>query len=273
MARRYLGELRTEVTGDAPLFSADLGIQRTLPGGKVIPGKRTLYFGSMAIYRGRGDLEMLARIAAFVRNLGTERTDEFIRVRAGAVTVGGRAVLLPEPEDPRLAGFVASLVRAGGSYVADDVARIEPVLRRIHPIPLPMLVDTEDLSRFPELDRPVQRRRRQGLTELARQAMHRQPVSPDELGTGAQEPVEIGWIVFPRFVGDGADELQPAGGAQALFRFAETRLNLHVWGERALVFMRHLLEETPVSWLSVADADRAARVVLDAAPSMVEAPS
>jgi hypothetical protein len=131
-------------------------------------------------------------------------------------------------------------------------------------------MDTEDLPRFPELNRPVQRRRQKGLTELARLAAHRQPIRPDELGSApSTEPVPLRWIVFPRFGNGSEDGLHPAGGAEALFRFAETRLNLHVWGERALVFMRQLLETVPVSLLTISDPERAADLLVQTAPSMV----
>ena len=265
-----MGHLQVPATGEVPLLSADLGIERALPGGKVIPGKRTLYFGYMAIYRGRGDLEMLARLVTFVRGLATERSNEFVRVRAGAVEIAGRGVLLPAPDDLRMTALIAILVRDGAEQVADDLTRIDPVMHRLHPLPLPLLVDADHLELFPELARVPQRRRTRGLTELLRRAMHRQPISVDELqGEMASEPVPIDWIVFPKFEPGAQTRLEPFGGAAALFTFAETRLNLHIWGDRALALMRDLLNEAAVSRLTVGSIPDAARLLLEAAPRTV----
>jgi hypothetical protein len=75
--------------------------------------------------------------------------------------------------------------------------------------------------------------------------------------------------VFPEFRPGEETRLEPAGGAEILFRFAETRLNLHVWGDRTLVLMRDLLEESSVSRLVVGSLPDAARLVVETAPSMV----
>jgi hypothetical protein len=235
----------------------------------VIPGKRTLYFGTLPLYRGRGDLEMLGRLIAFVRSMATDRGNEFIRVRAGAVGIGGAAILLPTLAERGLNGLVASLVSLGAEALADDMTRIDPILHQVHPLALPLLLDPDDLALFSDLGRTPTRMRRR-ITEFQRQAMHRQPVAPQELGGAlGTEPTPIRWIVFPEFARDDETHLEPAGGAQSLFRFAETRLNLHVWGDRTLVLMRDLLEESPVSRLVVGSAGDAARLVLETAPSMV----
>jgi hypothetical protein len=213
---------------------------------------------------------MLARLIAFVRSLATDRANEFVRVRAGAAAVEGMAILLPNLGDRSLAALVAATVGRGAESLADDMTRLDPILHRVHPLQVPMLLDVEDLALFPELEREPQRMRTRGLSEFQRQGMHRQPVSAEELGgRGGHDPAPVGWIVFPEFRSGEETHLEPAGGAETLFRFAETRLNLHVWGDRTLVLMRDLLQEAAVSRLVVGSIPDAAQLVVDTAPSMV----
>jgi hypothetical protein len=271
LVSRYFSAFKTEApAAEETLFSADCGGERTLPGGRVIRGKKNLYWSGMNIFHGDGDLEMAARVISFVRNIGSEQTNEFVRFRAGAVGIGESAILFPEPESPRLAGLMALLVRRGTGYLGDDMVNLDPILRRIHPLELPLMVDVDDLALLPELERTASRVRDLNRSGFARSAMHRQPVAVEELDGRISPPAPVGWIVFPDFRDGEETRLEPAGGAEALFRFTQSRLNLHVWGERALILMRELLESVPVSRLVVGDPSAAAEIVMESAADVLE---
>ena len=95
-------------------------------------------------------------------------------------------------------------------------------------------------------------------------------MSVEDLGGAEAEPSALGWIVFPFFDEGAETRLEPAGGAEAVFRFTESLLNLHAWGHRALILIRELLDAVPVSRLVIGSAEDAADLVFSAAPNIIE---
>jgi hypothetical protein len=87
------------------------------------------------------------------------------------------------------------------------------------------------------------------------------PVPVDELGSSIASPAPVRWIVFPEFDPGAPTELQPIDAARAVFRFAESGLNLHIWGDRALVLARRLLEGAEVRRLVVGSIEEGADAV------------
>ena len=247
----------------------DCGQERRIPGGKILTGKRTLYYGTLAIYRGKSDEEMAARLVAFARDIAMQRADGYIRIRAGAVVHSGRAMILPSLPNQHLPGLVALLVRGGAPYLGDDVTYIEPVMRRVYSTGLPIRLDAEDLRHFPDLERePVSRRRRRPSPGMPT-ATPRRLLTPEEIGGSAATDAPIGWIIFPSFEEGSDSRLEPLGGAEALFRFTQGVLNLNVWTDRALLLMRELLDEVPVSKLTVGSLPDAAALLLEASPNVL----
>jgi hypothetical protein len=240
----------------------------------VVRGKRQLYYSLMRIYDGLFDDEMAARLIGFVRDWATQLTNEFVRIRAGAVLVKSGAIVLPSRPEPHLAALVGELVRGGASFLGDEVVNLDPVLRRIHPLGLPLLVDAGDVAAlFPELGREPPRRGRgePRLSADMRGITPRRVVGPDELGGTEAEPAPAAWIVLPSFEPGSETRLEPFGGAPALFEFTNAILNLHIWEDRALLLLRDVLESTAVSRLVVGSIPEAARRLLAAAPEMVKA--
>jgi hypothetical protein len=236
-----------------------------------VRGKRQLYYSLMRIYEGLFEDEMAARLIGFVRDWATQLTNEFIRVRAGAVVVDGAAVLLPSRPEPHLAALVGELVRAGSSFLADEVINVDPVRRWVHPLGLPLLIDAEDVAAaFPELGREPPRRgkREASYPEEMRGITPRRVVAANELGGAEAEPAPPVWIVLPSFEPESKTRLEPFGGAPALFGITQAILNLHVWEDRALTLMRDMLDSTAVSRLVVGSIPEAASQLLAVAPDM-----
>lgn len=270
--RRYIGRfLVEEPPGPEVVFSADCGQERTMPGGKAIRGRRKLYLGLLRLYDGRLDDEMAARLIGLVRRRATMLSNEFVRIRAGAITVNGKAVLLPGLPDPHLPTLVGVLVRSGAGFLGDEEVNVDPVLHRIHSLGLPLRIDSEDFRYFPELGREARRGRpRPPLPDHLRAHTPRRVVAPAELGGAEAGPSPAGWIVFPSFEPGEETRLQPFGGAEALFRFTQAVLNLDIWEDRALVLMRDILESTAVSTLVVGSEADAASLLMRTAPGLVE---
>jgi hypothetical protein len=229
-----------------------------------------LYRGTLSIFRGRDRREMLARLISSARDIATSHSNEFVRIRAGAVSMDGAAVLLPSTPEPHLPALVGLLVESGAAYLGDELVNLDPVLREIHSVSLPLLIDTEDLSLFSGIagERSGRRRVSRRDEAFSRGLTPRWPVSLEEVGGRDSDPTPIGGIVFPEFRPGAATEITPAGGAEALFRFTQSCLNLNVWRERALILMRELLDTTPTSRLVVGSIPEAAALLQRSAPSV-----
>ena len=136
---------------------------------------------------------------------------------------------------------------------------IDPVLRQVHPLGLPLLVAGSDISSFPELERegetPSRRtHRRPGLDP----ERWRRPVSVAALGSRDSGPVPVGSIVFPEFGPDGPSQLVPLGTSEATFLLTQCVLNLDVWRERALIVIGDLLQRAKPQRLLVGSVGEAA---------------
>lgn len=246
-------------------FSAIVGSDKRLAGGKMAYGVSSLYLQSLRVFRGRGHQEMAGRMISGMRDLMVAPQNEFVRIRATGVTYDGGAILFvaPDPE-PRLPAVAASLARKGFGFLGDELVEVEPVVNTAYPIPLPILVDELDAAAFPEaaLDPPRRRSTRsEGMTP-------RRPVPVTRLGGSVGLPAPVKWVVFPEF-GAAETKLEAASGSGLVFALVSATLNRHVWRERAIVFAQRLLDEAAVSRLTIATADAAADAVAEAAPSVV----
>jgi hypothetical protein len=252
------------------MFSASVGEDRVLPGGKRTRGVHNLYFGMLRIYRGPYLEEMAARLLSSVRDVLTNGQDQFVLLRAGAVELQGGALVMPTSPDPHRATLTALLALRGARFLGDGVLELDPVLRRIHPSPMPPMVYEADLGLFPGLPKQVVRRRKRADPE--REALlPPRPIPLHQLAAErAEAPVPIRWILFPRFEPGAETTLAPAGGSEILFRFTEAVLNLHVWRDRALLLARELLEGGAVSTLVVGSIPEAADLLMDTAPGLME---
>jgi len=265
----FLERLRAPLQGfldedasDELVFSADCGVQRTLAGGKVVRARNRLFVAGLKIYEGFSQDEMAGRLISGVRDIATRSSNEFVRIRAGGVVVSGKAILLPSVPAPHLPALVALLIRSGAEYLGDEVVNLDPVMHRVHGSSLPLLLAEDDLALFPELDpgREPSRRRRAAGDGAKRP---RRPVRLEELGGRRAEPTTPARVVFPTFEAGSTTTLRPIGDAEALFRFTQACLNLHIWADRALLLFREVLRTTRVAELVVGSLSDGARLLLE----------
>lgn len=213
---------------------------------------------------------MAARLINFCRDAATQLSNEFVRVRAGAVATDRGAILMPSLPEPHMPALVGLMVREGEYFLGDEMANVDPILQGVHGLQLPLMIDGDDLPLFPELEREKARGRRREIPEDIRATTPRRVVLPEEIGGAFGESARLGWLVFPFFEPGAETKLEPYGGAEAVFRFTQAVINLHVWEDRALVLMKELLEGVPVSRLVVGSIPDAARLVLETAPTVME---
>jgi hypothetical protein len=264
--RAYLAPFHAESGPDDILFSADCGIERQVGGRTHVTGVKRLFFNGILLFRGRGMEEMAARLISGFRDWTNNQSNEFFRLRAGSIAVDGGAMLMPSIPSIELSALVGLLIRDGGAgYIGDEITNIDPILRRAHGTGLPLLIDAERLSLFPEVAAisppPTHRRRR----ERPMAARPRRPVLLAEIGGAPAPPTEIRWIVLPEFRPGEPTRLESPPKAEALFRLTEAALNLHIWSDRAFGLMQDLIAEHLVGRAVIGDLADGARLLVDLA--------
>ena len=265
LVRGYLGPFRVEEGPEDTNFQADCGTPRILPGGLVLRPTANLYLGRLRIYCGRRWEDMAGRLVSGVRDMMTTPANEFFRLRAAGAVVDERALILPSAPNPHLPALAALLARAGAGYLGDEVVYLDPILRRIHGITLPILVDVADLRYFPDLVGgrfPRPRDTVSGSDEPDARAPRR-AINVKDLGGHHGSPAPLGWIVFPSFQPGETTRLEPVGSSEALFGLMQAMLNVHVWADRALILFRELVETVPVVRLVVGSLPDAADLLED----------
>lgn len=273
LLRGYIGHLRARGESADPdvLYSADCGVDKILAGGKKVRGINHLWAGSLKIFQGRLQEEMAGRLISSMRDYATAHSNEFVKVRAVGVELKGGAVILPSLPSPHLAALAGLLVQRGARYLGDELLKLDPILMEAHGLPLPVLIDGFDLPLFPKIRREPSRRRPKGSPEEIGGRTPRRPVPVEELGGTLAGPTPIRWISFPTFQTGAETSWSDLGRAEAVFRFTQAMLNMHIWGDRTFGFINGLIEAVPVSHLVVGDLRKAADALLQRADAMVSA--
>lgn len=256
---------RVDASSGENLFSAACGEDRTIAGGKIVQGINSLYLNYIRIFRGRGLEEMAAAVIVAMREAAATAQNQFLRIRAGGVSINDGALILPSAPAQHLSGLTALLAQRGAAYLGDEMVKIDPVERYAYGIDLPPLIDTPDIPLFPGVERTVTRRG--SRTRYLHAMTPRSAVTLDELGARRGKPAPVRWIVFPTFQPGAETTFESIGESPALFRFIEAGLNLHVWGERGFLLMRELLAEATVFHLVVGSLPEAADRIMSTVPN------
>ena len=266
LLRGHLGDLRLtdpDEEKDETFFQVDCGRTRVLPGGTVVRPTANLFIGSLRIFCGPRWEDMAGKLISGVRDLVTGRVEGSVGFRAAGAVVGDRAVLLPSEPNRQLPALSAALTRAGAGYLGDEIVKLDPILRRISGIGLPILLDVRDLDLFPEVNTRARRVKVEEEGEVGRDSRTpRRAVPVDVLGGHHAAPTDLGWIVFPDFREGEETRLEPAAGAEAVFKLMAAMLNAHVWGDRALILARDLVETVPVQRLVIGSFPEAAELLM-----------
>jgi hypothetical protein len=243
-----------------------------LPGGKRLRPTANLYVGGIRIFCGPRWEDMAGRLISGVRDLLTTRSNEFVWLRAAGVVIGGRGLILPSAPNPHLPALAALLARAGAGYLGDEVMKFDPILRQVHGVSLPLLVDVADLGYFPELGGRARRILRGAVWEdtTSDSRTPRRPIPVNSLGGHGASPTHLGRITFPVFAPGEETRLEPIAGADAVFRLMQAVLNAHIWTDRAMILARDLVETVPVNQLIVGAVPDAADLLMSPDTETVE---
>jgi len=266
LLRGHLGDFRVpdgDDELDETIFQVDCGTSRVLPGGTVVRPTANLFIGSLRIFCGPRWEDMAGKLIAGVRDLVTARADESVRFRAAGAVIGDRALILPSGPNRHLPALAAALTRGGAGYLGDEIIKLDPILRRVSGIGLPILVDVSDLDLFPEVNARARRVKVEEEGEVGRDSRTpRRAVPVEVLGGHHAAPTDLGWIVLPVFRQGEGTRLEPVAGAEAVFKLMEAMLNAHVWGDRALILARDLVETVPVQRLVIGSIPEGAGLLM-----------
>jgi hypothetical protein len=264
LLRGYLPPIQAKEGAEAARFQVDCGRPRVLPGGKVMRPTANLYVGRLRIFCGPRWEDMAGRLVTGVRDMATSRANETIRLRAVGVVIDGKAVILPARPNPHLPALAGLLVRAGAGFLGDEMVKLDPILRRVHGVALPLLVDVSDLDHFPEVDGRARRKARHtgDQSDRGNSRTPRRVVPVNVLGGYHAPPAELGAITFPVFAPGEDTRAEAIGASDGIFRIMEATLNGHVWGERALILARDLIETVPTQQLVVGSLPEAVELLM-----------
>jgi hypothetical protein len=186
-----------------------------------------------------------------------EQAEGYVSVHAGVVSTRGRAVLFPAAPDAGKTTTVAGLIRAGFSYLSDEVALLGLQDASVHAFPRPLVMDRRSLNALGGL-RDELPRAYDGFRN------HWYHVAPDDLRPSPTEPLAMpAYIVAPRFRKGMPTALRPMTRAETLFVLGENAFNLQRTGLEGLAILRGLAQRLPGFRLEIGDLSAAIDIVTD----------
>jgi hypothetical protein len=162
---------------------------------------------------------------------------DFLLVHSGAVTVGGKAVLVPAEMETGKSTLVTALLRAGAQYLSDELGAIDPVTRSVHAYPKRITLDQETLAFFPGLEESLGDRA--GLMATLQQRF----VRPEDCGSTISPPAPLGAVVFPTTDREGTPRLEPIASAEAAYLLSRNSRNLYRYAHRGVLMLGELCGE------------------------------
>ncbi len=165
-----------------------------------------------------------------------ERSPRLVRIHAGAVAAGGRAIALPGAMGAGKSTLAAGLVTAGLAYLTDEVVAIDPETGRVQPYakPISLGVAPDELV-VPTWTPGPEARRLLGASGLVPAAV---------LGTVGRDALALGAVVLPTYVPDAPTLIEPVPPADALAAIAAHTFHLDEPG--TLETLARLVADVPV---------------------------
>ncbi|MFP5489063.1 MAG: hypothetical protein ACLGHQ_12245 [Acidimicrobiia bacterium] len=180
-------------------------------------------------------------------------TRSHLLVHAGAVSLGGQAVVFPGDADAGKSTLVAALVADGFSYLSDEAAAVDLETGMVCPYPRAIALERGSWPLLPALEPPGDLRRRTEDLWL----LTGEDVRPGS--TSAAHP--CGAVVFPQLHAGTAARLTPLSRAESVRRLARRSTNLAALGERGFRAVVALVDDATCWELRLDGVDAAVRAV------------
>ncbi len=182
-----------------------------------------------------------------------ECSPRLVRIHAGAVAVGRRAIALPGAMGAGKSTLAAGLVAAGLAYLTDEVVAIDPDTGAVVPYakPISLGVAPAELA-VPTWTPGPEARRLLGASGL---------VPAAALGAVGLDALPLGAVVLPAYVKDEPTRIESVGPADALAAIAAHTFHLDEPG--TLVRLGRLVADVPVFRMVSGSLRGAVAAVLD----------
>jgi hypothetical protein len=181
-----------------------------------------------------------------------QRVHDYLTLHAGAVARNGGGVLLPGAMEHGKSSLVLALLRAGFSYLSDEVGAIDPVTHRAYPFPKRIKLAPTALPFFPGLEGALRDR------DLVPFRLWERYVGAEDVGAGVAGPSPVRWLVFPTAEWDGPARLETIAQSEAVRLLTASCFNLYRYADRGVVLLSTIAAQAPAFRLrGGSPADRA----------------
>lgn len=184
-------------------------------------------------------LSLVLRAVGELNDLAVASVPDHLVFHAGAVALGGRAVLLPAASNHGKSTLTTALVRDGFSYLTDEAAALDAD-NRVRPYPKAIALDPGSFPLFADLAPPA------SADGLARAIGCREwHVDPSRLGQVA-DTTPVAAVVCPHWRAGSATRLTALSPDEALHLLLGEAFDFAAGGQPVFDRLTRLIAEVPV---------------------------
>jgi hypothetical protein len=189
-------------------------------------------------FRAGGQRECVTYLIWRLNELVAETPCEHLLVHASVAGRNGQALLFPGVSGAGKSTLIAALVRAGLSYLSDELAPIPLGSSSVLPYPRSITLEQGSWPAFPELAVPGRSIR----------AIDQWFVPPEHLRPGCvdRQRRTIAAIIFPRAEPGATTTVDEIGRAEALMRLTRNTVNLTSHGAPGFHTLAEIVRHVPV---------------------------
>jgi HprK-related kinase A len=191
---------------------------------------------------------------------------QYLMVHAAVVEKNGRAAILAAPSGSGKSTLVAGLVSSGWRLLSDELTLIDRKTGWIHPLPRPVSLKNESIPLIRSF-RPDAFLNRASHDTAKGTVAYLRP--PKESVRRQHEPVQPGWIIFPKWVSDAESELMPRSKQQTFQSLTQHAFNYTLLGMEAFRVCSGLIQQADCYDFQYSRLDEAVAVFDRLAASVV----
>lgn len=223
------------------------------------PRKKSLTYGYYedgdAIFETEDIHELFDNLEWRITTRILQSLGHLVQVHASGLVAGGKALLLVGPSGAGKTSLALSLVMRGWKCLSDEVILVEPMGKKVWPLPRSFHVDAKTLGLFPELT--LKDAGRVFLDDSGKRRFDPSFILNDWVA----KPSAPAWIVFPNHSSGNRRGLIPLGETEALTLLLGQAINLVSQGSTGLDTLTELVRRCQCFTLNAPDLDSASRAV------------
>lgn len=228
------GEYRIPSAG-AEAIEVELGARRQFP---WWGGPFTLSSEGMSDFQVERRHEVLPHLEWFINWQIIRKCKKYLQLHASSLAREGSALILPGSPGSGKTTLTAGLLTRGWSYLCDEFALVSPQVGTVYPFPRALCIKEPAFAVMDRLGVRLSRETPYHKPTKGRVAfLNPLDVRPDIVG----RPALVQWIVFPKYVADGAPVLTPMTRAEAAYELARQCFNFSAYRERALPVLANMV--------------------------------